>query len=921
MTLSIRVVDPATLFVAVVEFEGVDVAAAGRALEAGPQGGVVMIHLPPQHYAEPSVPLGLDSTNLDSVGVNNGFHALVVPLLAGPGTRLVYPIAAGATIDIGDAPGSFFAAIASPSNQSPESTVDVIARSRFTAPPLLWSAVGGDDPETPIWSADAPAGDSTLAAVDWTGDQPSLEALIVNVREGVSTDILRGTLGISPIDLYGPGMPYQGSYRARGLTLTPLGATTDLEQAPDGDPPTYEHRTSVGRDVSVRRTFAGRLSPGNRASLNVRSRRIIRGTALGRIPVTATMLTEAELVIIEPEIDLGALAAEYPCGGREMPFVRLRLLADRLPVDVPAGLADGSLSTAFLVTSRGQPLIVDAIGIDREGREAHLRLPLAFLADGGSVDSMSAALAAAPAAGIDRTQVALAPSDGLAPGSTSVTIASVSFAPVIGARSGIPLLRLDQFEVVVDALEGIGPPLAPVSARLDDAYLSHGFPSDQNPAAAFATLEREVGLTLPTELIGGLGNPGGAVDALTAKAGAVARGLLPVNPSPADLQAAVARAFPSAKLFGRIDLLKLIDPSSFLPTGGVPNLPKLIRTGMPGKELLEYRFECRLQGEAGGARTGPRSRLALQASIDLSTGSPRASSRGTVTDLTFSLAGLVSIHFAQVTFATDVGGKTAFGVEGVDVTFGKALEFLASIAEKLASIGSGSGVRVDLDTSGVTAGFEVAVPTIAMGVVQLSNLSIGAFLRVPFTDAPLSFSLEVSKRERPFLATVSMFGGGGFLALEVTPDGIASIEAAVEFGGSVSLDIIVASGGVSVMAGIYFSKSGTDMAVSGYVRAAGHLSVLGIVSVFVEFYMKLTYAKVGGQAVFAGSASLTVGIRVLFFSKSVTLTVERSFAGSPADPSFTDTFDREDWGEYCRAFASGAPRAVPDPFGLGGGGR
>ena len=52
-----------------------------------------------------------------------------------------------------------------------------------------------------------------------------------------------------------------------------------------------------------------------------------------------------------------------------------------------------------------------------------------------------------------------------------------------------------------------------------------------------------------------------------------------------------------------------------------------------------------------------------------------------------------------------------------------------------------------------------------------------------------------------------------------------------------------------------------------------------------------------------GRASLTIGIKVLFISKSVTLSVERSFVGSAIDPSFTDCFALADWEGYCRAFA------------------
>jgi hypothetical protein len=109
----------------------------------------------------------------------------------------------------------------------------------------------------------------------------------------------------------------------------------------------------------------------------------------------------------------------------------------------------------------------------------------------------------------------------------------------------------------------------------------------------------------------------------------------------------------------------------------------------------------------------------------------------------------------------------------------------------------------------------------------------------------------------------------------------------------------VASGGVYVMAGVYFNMVGDDVKLTGYLRCGGALEVLGLICISVEFYMGLDYAsgKVWGQA------TLTVCIKVAFFSKSVGLTVERKFAGSAGDPTFEELMSEGDWEEYCGAFA------------------
>lgn len=60
----------------------------------------------------------------------------------------------------------------------------------------------------------------------------------------------------------------------------------------------------------------------------------------------------------------------------------------------------------------------------------------------------------------------------------------------------------------------------------------------------------------------------------------------------------------------------------------------------------------------------------------------------------------------------------------------------------------------------------------------------------------------------------------------------------------------------------------------------------------------------GGSGKAYGRATLTVQVEVLFFSKSVELTVERSFGGSSGDPNFLDQYpDQHDWKRYALAFA------------------
>ena len=63
--------------------------------------------------------------------------------------------------------------------------------------------------------------------------------------------------------------------------------------------------------------------------------------------------------------------------------------------------------------------------------------------------------------------------------------------------------------------------------------------------------------------------------------------------------------------------------------------------------------------------------------------------------------------------------------------------------------------------------------------------------------------------------------------------------------------------------------------------------MLGIVTVSVEFYLGFTYKPALQKA--TGTATLTVEIEIACFSKSIELTVERSFGSKGGDPTFAQT--------------------------------
>jgi hypothetical protein len=197
-----------------------------------------------------------------------------------------------------------------------------------------------------------------------------------------------------------------------------------------------------------------------------------------------------------------------------------------------------------------------------------------------------------------------------------------------------------------------------------------------------------------------------------------------------------------------------------------------------------------------------------------------------------------------------------------------------------------------------------SIPSFGLGVFSFENMGFSTMLRLPFTDNPVSLRFAFSERHNPFLVSVMAFAGTGFFALEIATSGRLVCEAALEFGAQVSLDVGVASGRLYIFGGIYFKmeRDPDSVKLSGYLRAGGSVSVLGIASASIEFYIALTYISDTGKA--EGSASVKACISFAFFSKCVSFTVRRQFAGSDGDPSFTDMMEPADWTEYCAAFAA-----------------
>lgn len=887
----IRLERPADLLSAVLELDNLAVTADGAQLVrtdlAMPAS--VIVWLPAQHY-------------LEAVG-----HSWIGPVRPGGPSRLEFRFPEGVTQLPLPAGGLFDLLATMPVNPG-GSFVEFPAGYRTYAPTETWEEVeqGREIGQHMVWRLRPGAGnDGAAREMRWYGQY--------ELDEDIG-DILPDTT------FWFEMFRLKASFQASRYALSSLGATIHLAgPLPLGPGPVeYEHHATFGRDTWVQVTTRGRLSTGHRAALVESASRVfvVGGGEETAARAEAQLVKERRLVVTDPNVEIAPWSHAYPQAGREMPFRHLHMVTTSTEVDEnDDGRADGRADWVRLHDSDVRFTIS---AIDWEGRSVTFATPAIFtpdeLAGDAALGLFDASDESQRRVDLGGQSLALADPAGRAPGSTTVVTHSALLMLVraIATEEGIPALlpAVRSASVVLDAVQQFTGQATTTEVSFHPSYLAAGVgAASGNPTGAFLDFQ-PVSVALAASAVGGLAAPRFSLGAVTTERGVVSSALsLTETPSLADLRAMLI----GTKILGVVDLIDL------LPDRGL-EAPRLLRREDAGAVSFDYELTCPLKeldtgvlrpGKGGGRLSlGASVRRTLQGGGGL--GVPTTRVEATLTNFAINIAGIAVLKFASVTVINDNGQKTRIETAGMALEFQGALGFLSEIATRMTSSGLGHA-SVDVRPDGITAGFAVALPTIQMSVVQLANLSVSATLVVPFTSDPFRFRLDIASKVRPFLATVSIFGGGGYFSMELSSGGIQRLDAAIEFGGSMSLNIVVASGGVYVLAGIYFSHktvidgpglSHAELVLVAFLRCGGHLSVLGIVSVSVEFYMELGYAQVGGHHGLRGRASVTVGIEVLFFSKTVRLEVEREFIGSSADPSFADCVTPDDWDTYCLAFAS-----------------
>lgn len=752
-----------------------------------------------------------------------------------------------------------------------------------------------------------------------------------------------------------------------------LDAEGSWSTLPDGiDLEQWQHEATLGRDHYVRVVYAGWLCPFGQAAsvVKVTERRF---EAVGAPAQRVAVLRQRFFVVVREPIRRFD-GANHESAGRTFPFTQIELLTRVTPDLADPGVGASALSPApsggdpyagtakrmlfwpMVPASNAQGMIdvpFQIAATDIGGHRITFSMPLLFV--GKPANERARALD--PADPIKLAYNA-APAD--AKRRAALGGGSITFAPVQPGDQGDPTLPVaditfkagrllapadpDFYPEIELATVGIKPvqkllaqPGFTTPMRYPAFYAAHGFDPAQNAGRIFLQLTDALPLrfggqpTAPkSDALGALATPQMNLLGLSAISGPVAgQAASGADQVQTALGKVAAGHFDPSDFFGDATLLGGIKLGSIvqeaLSLAGA-NVPKLLTQDFPDHVQASFDWSTTVTQSDAGNLIIPNADPSEDDTRLVMTGMVRTpldptqtasfSANAELNNFKVNLFGFIILWFEDLRFQSRSGQKPDVTVTmrpGDDaVTFGGPLEFVNELRKFIPGNGFSDPPALVVTPSGISASYTLTLPAVGVGVFALSNAALAASFSLPFDGSPVMVKFGFSTREHPFSLAVSLLGGGGFFAIGITSDGVREIEAALEFGAVVAIDLGVASGSVEVKAGIYFhwlepTPGAGSVELAGYVRIHGELSVLGLISVSLTFNLQLGYQKAGGRSIVYGEAELTVEIDILMFSTSVSVHCRREFGGGAADPKFIDQIPTQAiWSEYCGAFAAEA---------------
>jgi hypothetical protein len=474
---------------------------------------------------------------------------------------------------------------------------------------------------------------------------------------------------------------------------------------------------------------------------------------------------------------------------------------------------------------------------------------------------------------------------------------------------------LQEAKTVIPALKAMASQSAAQFINLVDDYALQGITQVRN--GVFAALQDAVneGKAMADQIKTGLAAPAAIVQGIARDVGAVVadgqKEFEDLARPASDLGIDLKGAIPDAKLFGVIPLRALVGLilKQFMPKMHLQKLPEYYEQNWewliplePSYELppLALTVQQRSQNEV-------RLRILLRTRVDFGKPKDIVSGKPPTARVTLDgyigpwdelgnkdaedpdneafrivLADLIAAKFTalrvQANYLVGENVKPSVKPDFLGVEFLGPLQFLNDL-ENLLSFGDFFKIEITPIQIGVNVNLEI--PPLSFGVFSLANVTLGTALRLPLDMRALRFEFSFSSWTEPFELTVMCLGGRGYFMAALQSDGLRELQAALEFGGALDFSVAVASGGLYIMAGGYLRIDNSSTVLAGYLRAGGHLDVLGLITATVEFLLMLAYRHADDESQMYGIARLTIHVSIVFvINVDVTVEMEKTIVGS-----------------------------------------
>jgi hypothetical protein len=194
-------------------------------------------------------------------------------------------------------------------------------------------------------------------------------------------------------------------------------------------------------------------------------------------------------------------------------------------------------------------------------------------------------------------------------------------------------------------------------------------------------------------------------------------------------------------------------------------------------------------------------------------------------------------EFGSSAVLTIVGGfaaddRSTPGLTGLTIDYGSALSSIQSLFNKLSALasllpgGAGAGLDVSLSDGQLTVRDTFALPTLPLGLGNLSDISLDLGLTLNLSPLSADFTVGIGDPGNPFNWVVSPLAGNGAIDLGVKggqPDFL--IQGGIGLG--LSIDIGIAEGSASITLAVSLEINGDSLTIMIILNGQASVDVLG----------------------------------------------------------------------------------------------